>query len=218
MTTTIARARREALADIAVHYSVAIIEDDAYGMLPRVPARPLALLAPDLTYYITGFSKFLGAGLRTAYVVAPNARRAQSLAGALRALTVMASPITNAITTRWIKDGSADLVLEAVRAECASRQALAAEYLAGHDYLAHPEGFHLWLPLQSSWSMVEFASYLRTQGVAVVASVAFATDANPPEAVRICLGGPMDTAACAAALQLVAETLEHPLHPHATVR
>jgi DNA-binding transcriptional MocR family regulator len=76
---------------------------------------------------------------------------------------------------------------------------------------------HLWLPLASSWSVVEFASYLRTQGVAVVASAAFSTDGDPPDAVRICLGGPLTRDECDDALRLIAATLDHPLHPHATV-
>lgn len=216
-TVTVSRARREALADIALRYSVPIIEDDAYAMLPRSVPPPLALLAPELTYYITGFSKCLGAGLRSAYVCAPNARLAQRLAGALRATTVMASPITAALATRWVQDGTAEAMLQAIRAESMARQALAARHLARHEVLAQPEGFHLWLPLSSSWSLVEFASYLRTQGVAVVASAAFSTDGDPPDAVRICLGGPLSRSECDDALRLVADTLDHPQHPHATV-
>jgi DNA-binding transcriptional MocR family regulator len=65
---------------------------------------------------------------------------------------------------------------------------------------------------------VEFASYLRTQGVAVVASAAFSTDGDPPDAVRVCLGGPLTRNECDDALRLIADTLEHPQHPHATVR
>lgn len=216
-TLTVSRRRREALADIALRFSIPVIEDDAYAMLPRQVPEPLALLAPELTYYITGFSKCLGAGLRTAYVCAPNERQAQRLAGALRATTVMASPITTALATRWVVDGTAEAMLQAIRAESAARQALATRRLGSHGFQAHAEGFHLWLPLSSSWSMVEFASYLRTQGVAVVASAAFSTDGDPPDAVRICLGGKLTRAECDAALHLIADTLEHPLHPHATV-
>jgi len=216
-TTTVSRVRREALADIALRYSVPIIEDDAYAMLPREVPAPLALLAPELTYYITGLSKCLGAGLRTAYVCAPGERAAQRLSGALRATTVMASPITNALATRWVGDGTALQVLEAIRDESIARQALAAQHLRGHAVLAQPEGFHLWLPLASPWSVVEFASYLRTRGVGVVASAAFSTDGDPPDAVRICLGGPMTRGECDAALRLIADTLDHPRHPHATV-
>ncbi len=216
-TATMSRARREAVADIALRYSVPIIEDDAYAMLPRQASTAIATLAPELTYYVTGFSKCLGAGLRTAYVCAPNARHAQRLAGALRAISVMASPVTNAIITRWVDDGTADAMLLAIRAESVARQALAARALARHGVQAQPEGFHLWLPLSSSWSVVEFASYLRTQGVAVVPSAAFSTDGNPPDAVRVCLGGPIGRDECQHALELIADTLAHPRHPHATV-
>lgn len=216
-TTTTSRARREALADIALRFAVPIIEDDAYSMLPRGTPPPLALLAPELTYYVTGFSKCLGAGLRTAFVCAPTERAAQRLAGALRATTVMASPFTNALATRWIADGTAMAMLDAVRDESVARQALADQHLGRHGFAAQPEGFHLWLPLSSSWSVVEFASFLRTQGVGVVASAAFSTDGDPPDAVRICLGGPLSRGECDEALRLIADTLEHPQHPHATV-
>jgi DNA-binding transcriptional MocR family regulator len=216
-TQTMSRARREAIADVALRYSIPIVEDDAYAMLPRQNLPPLATFAPELTYYVTGFSKCLGAGLRSAYVAAPNARQAQRLAGALRAICVMASPVTNALATRWVQDGTAEAMLFAVRNESIARQALAARLLERHPFAAQPEGFHFWLPLESGWSVVEFASYLRTQGVAVVASAAFSTDGNPPDAVRICMGGPLSRADCEHALLLIADTLDHPLHPHATV-
>ena len=216
-TATISRARREALADIALRYAIPIIEDDAYGLLPRQMPPTLASMAPDLTYYITGFSKTLGAGLRNAYVRSPSARQSQRLAGALRATTVMASPITNALSTLWVEDGTADAMLQAIRTESNVRQAMAQKHLGAWGVTAPSESFHLWLPLSSAWSMVEFASYLRTQNVGVVASAAFSTDGNPPEAVRICLGGPMSRDDCDQALRLIADTLAHPLHPHATV-
>ena len=216
-TSTFTLARREALADVALRYSMPIIEDDAYGMLPRDLPAPLAVLAPELTYYISGFSKCLGAGLRTAYVQAPTARHAQRLAGALRATTVMSSPITNALATTWVNDSTADEVLNAVRAESTARQAMAASLLAPWGVASQPECFHLWLPLGPACSPVEFASYLRTQGVGVVASAAFSTDGDPPDAVRICVGGPTSRHECELALQLIADTLAHPEQAHSTV-
>ena len=220
-TLTVTRARRESLADVALRYAVPIIEDDAYAMLPRAMPSPLAALAPELSYYVTGMSKCLGAGLRTAYVRCPNVQQTQRLAGALRATTVMASPVTNAITTQWVKDGTAEAMLQAIRTESMARQALAATHLAAHAFESQPEAFHLWLPMNGAsangWSGVEFASYLRSQGVGVVAAAAFSTDGDPPEAVRICLGGQLSREDCGDALRLIAETLAHPRHPHATV-
>lgn len=217
-TLTVTQARREALADVALRFSVPIIEDDAYAMLPRSVPSPLAALAPELTYYITGFSKCLGAGLRTAYVRCPQVQQTQRLAGALRATTVMASPVTNALATLWVNDGTAEAMLAAIRAESMSRQALAASCLGERPWRSQPEAFHLWLPLNDpGWRGVELASYLRSQGVGVVAAAAFSTDGDPPEAVRVCLGGKLSRDDCADALRLIADTLDHPRHPHATV-
>lgn len=216
-TGTVTRARREALVDVALRYAIPIIEDDAYAMLPREVPPPLATLAPALTYYIGGLSKCFGAGLRIAYVHAPGPRQAERLAGALRATTVMCSPVTGALASLWIADGTADAMLQAIRDECSARQAMAARLLGQHGLRAQPEAFHLWLPLRDGGSVVDFASGLRAQGAAVVASAAFSTDGLPPDAVRVCLGGPSSRTDCEMALGLIADALEHPLRPHAGV-
>lgn len=214
-TATLPRARRETLADVALRYSVPLIEDDAYALLPRSSPVPLATLAPDITYYVTGFSKCFGAGLRTAYVRAPNARQAQRLAGALRANTVMASPITSALATRWVQDGTAEAMRLAIQQESAARQLLVERHLSHCVYQTAPESFHFWLHLPRGTHVTDFAAYLRSQGVGVVASAAFSTDGNPPEAVRVCLGGPLGREPCEQALRLIAHTLEHPQGAHA---
>ena len=63
----------------------------------------LADYAGALTYYISGLSKWLGAGMRVAYVLAPTHAAQQRLAGALRATTVMASPFINAVVSHWLE-------------------------------------------------------------------------------------------------------------------
>ena len=40
----------------------------------------------------------------------------------MRALCVMASPITAAVATRWINDGTADTILRFIRAETMERE------------------------------------------------------------------------------------------------
>jgi len=201
---TIPAGRREALADVAQRYNVAIIEDDPYAMLPSQMPEPLTLLAPELSYYITGFSKCLGAGMRTGYVKTPDALRRKRLAATLRAFTVMASPITSALATRWVDDGTAEAMLDAVRAESADRQELAQNLLRGLRYTADPEGFHLWLEVPPEVSPLAFSEHMRSQGVWVVASAAFATDGTPPQAVRVCLGGAMNWSECSAGLKRLA--------------
>jgi hypothetical protein len=71
-TCTTSVSRRQALVEIARHYEVAIIEDDAYGFLPRNAPPAIASLGSELTYYVTGLAKTVGAGLRIAYMVAPD--------------------------------------------------------------------------------------------------------------------------------------------------
>ncbi|WP_092140701.1 PLP-dependent aminotransferase family protein [Cupriavidus sp. YR651] len=218
-TRTMSQARREILADVALRYSVPIIEDDAYGMLPRQRPESFSSLAPELTYYLTGLSKCFGAGLRIAFVLAPTARQAQRLAGTLRATTVMASPFNTLLACAWLKNGVVDDMLAAVREECTARQAIAARVLAGHDYFSDPDGFHLWLPLTEAcdWRPSELALHLRSRGIGAVSSAAFSTDGNPPNAIRLCLGGPYDREEIDESLQIVADTLDDPYHLHSAM-
>ncbi|MEA3119445.1 MAG: hypothetical protein QOI13_2715 [Paraburkholderia sp.] len=215
-TLTLSVTRREALVDVALRYNVPIIEDDAYGMLPQTSPAPLATLAPELTFYVTGFAKTFGAGLRIAYVNAPTARQTQRIAGALRATTVMPSPFTSALATQWINDGTAHDMLNAIRAEANARQTIASQELDSWPYDAHPDGFHLWLPMpqHSDWSAPELAQQLRSRGIGAVAGAAFSTDGNPPNAIRVCLGGPQDRSDCREAMKQIADMLEDPHHLH----
>lgn len=216
-TATISAARREALADVALRYSVPIIEDDAYAALPTKKPTTLAELAPELSYYVTGMAKCLGAGLRVAYVHAPTRSATQRLAGAMRALTVMASPLTVALTTQWINEGLAGAMVQAIRRETQARHSLLQRYLHDYDVLSQPESFHAWLSLPATLSPNEAASFLRSRGVAAVASTAFATDTAPPKALRLCLGGPLTLAQCEQGLRVVADTLAHPQQVHSSV-
>ena len=217
-TATMGPRRREAIADIALRYSVPLIDDDAYAKLVEPALPTLSSLAPGLSYYVGGLSKSLGAGLRIAYVHAPTEALTQRLAGALRATTVMASPIAAAIATRWIVSGVAQRLLDAVRAESVARQQLAVRYLSDFGLCGHANGFHVWLTAPGPRSVVELALSLRSQGVACVAAMAFATDADPPAALRLCLGGAFSRDEIQQSLRLAAFAMEQPVghaHTHA---
>lgn len=216
-TLTIPETRRVELAAIARRHRVAIIEDDAYGFVPGALPPPLAAIAPELTWHVAGLSKCIGAGLRIAYVVTPDARSGWSFAAALRAASVMASPLTAAIATRWIEDGTGDAILRFVRTEAAARQRLAAEVLAPGSYRADPLSYNLWLDLPAPWTRSAFAGHMQATGIGVAASDVFAADGNPPEAVRVCLGGPQSRDAVRGALEFMAHALGHPPEISATV-
>jgi DNA-binding transcriptional MocR family regulator len=206
-THTISLRRRMAIAEMARRFGVPIVEDDPYGILPIDGPPPFAAIAPDVTWHVGGLAKCLGAGLRVAYVVVPDARSGFLFASSVRTATVMASPVTVALATRWISDGTADALLAAVRQESTERQRLASEILPPGSFRAGAGGFHLWVSLPESWTRSAFVGHMRFTGIGVVASDAFATDSAPPEAVRVCLGGPADRIAVHGALEFMAHAL-----------
>jgi DNA-binding transcriptional MocR family regulator len=201
--------RRRKLARVAEEFGVAIIEDDVYGTLATDAPPPLSSLAPAQSYFVASLSKAVASGLRIAYLLAPDARTADRLAAAVRATTWMATPLTAEIASRWILDGTAERVREAVRAEVRSRQRLARSILAGQRMRAHPEGFHIWLELPPGWSSAELVMQARRAGVAITPSDAFAVGSEPPPAaVRLSLGAARTTDALERALRTVARLLE----------
>jgi DNA-binding transcriptional MocR family regulator len=206
-TLTVPAGRRNALAAVARRHGVPIVEDDAYGFIPVHGPAPFAAIAPDLTWHIAGLAKCIGAGVRAAYVVAPDARSSWPFAAAVRAANVMASPFTVALATRWIEDGAADRILRFIRAETAARQALASEILPPGSYKADRLSFNLWAALPPGWTRSAFIGHMRSTGIGVVASDAFTAGGDPPEAVRVCLGGPTTRASLRHALEYMAHAL-----------
>ena len=133
---------------------------------------------------------------------------AARLTSTLRATVQMSVPLIVAIVTRWMRDGSADDIIEAISTEAAARQKLARDVLAGHAYSAHPNGHqHPWLPLPAGWSSLRFAAHLQKRGLAVVTGEAFATTAAPPNCMRIALGAARSRPLLLRALEILRETL-----------
>jgi len=206
-TLTVPLRRREAICAVAQTYRVPIIEDDAYGFIPQHAPPAIAAMAPDLTWHIGGLSKSIGAGLRLAYVVAPDAKAAWPVVSAMRAGNVMASPLTTALATRWIEDGTADDILAFIRSEAAVRQRIAAEILPAGTFHADPIGFNLWMTLPGEWSRSAFIGHMQASGIGVVASDAFTVAGPPREFVRVSLGGPISRARLREGLAFMAHSL-----------
>ena len=215
-TITIPERRRDVICALARRHKIPIVEDDAYGFIPTHAPAPLASIAPDLCWHIAGLAKCIGAGLRLAYVVAPDARMGWSFNSAMRALCVMASPVAAAIATRWIDDGTADTILRFIRAETMARERIAAKRLEPGTYLSDPLSFNLWLPLRNGWTRSVFVSHVRSTGLGVVPSDAFTAGGAPPEAVRVGLGGPVTRSQIDRGLEFMAHALERPPESVAT--
>lgn len=206
-TITLSLPRRKALIAVARQFGVPIIEDDAYGALPRAPLPPLAELAPEIVFHIAGLAKCLSPALRIAYLAAPDGRSASRITAALRASARMVSPLTAIIASRWIESGVADEVLTAIREETRARQAIAADLLPADAVSTNVEGFHLWLSLSEPWTRGEFVERVRSSGVGVVASDAFALG-HAPQAVRLGLGAAATRDELRRGLHIVADVLD----------
>jgi len=212
-TATLSLPRRQAIVATARRHGVALVEDDAYGALAEAetpPLPPLAALAPEITWHLATLSKCATPALRIAYVAAPDPHAALRLAAGLRAVSLMASPLTSALATQWIGDGTLDALTAAIRAENQARQRLAATLLPAGAVTGNPDGNHLWLTLPVGVGRTGFVAAAREAGLLVVASDAFDVTGAAPEAVRLSLGGVPDRAALRHALTLLADLLRRP--------
>jgi DNA-binding transcriptional MocR family regulator len=205
-TATLPLERRQALVAIARQHGVPVIEDDAYGALVRGAPPPLAALAPEAVFHVSGLAKSVSPALRIAYLAVAEPRQVSRLAAAVRATTGMASPLTAALATRWIGNGTAAAIVAGIRRETAARHAIAMETLPVEHVAADPSAFHLWLRMPQEWTRGEFIARLRPANIGIVGSDGFAVS-TPPEAVRIGLGAAHDRQSLYEALQQVADLL-----------
>ncbi|MBO0662880.1 PLP-dependent aminotransferase family protein [Jiella sp. MQZ9-1] len=207
-TITMPTDRRLAVAEILNDRQLPAIEDDAYGFIPPKAPAPLAVSAPDLIWHIGGLAKCIGAGLRLAFTVAPSGTDANALTQALRAASGMASPISVALATHWIEDGTADGIRRFIRAESAARQSMAADLLAGLDFAADPYAFNIWLRLPPGrYGRADVMGRLANRHLAAMPSDSFTVLGQPQEALRICLGGSITRDELVADLRFLASAL-----------
>ena len=206
-TAVMPETRRREIVAVARAHGLAVVEDDVHGLLPEERPRPIAALAPERSYYLTSTSKTLAPGLRIAYVAAPPAM-VPRLAASLRATTWAVAPLTAAVASAWIRDGTADALLAARRQEARERQSIARARLAGADLQTQPEAYYLWLRLPDPWRGDAFAAEARARGVLVTPAEAFAVGREAaPHAVRLCLGAARTRAALGRGLDVVAGLL-----------
>lgn len=206
-TVTMPEKRRRELAAVAKRCNARIIEDDPYWLLAESPPPPIATCAPEHTYYISTLSKCLTPGLRVAFVLVRDpVERARFLA-ALRSFALMATPLTAALATQWILDGSASTLMQGVRDEARVRHTIARDVLAGR-YAPPGDGLHIWVELPSYWRSYQLAQAAESEGLAVVPAEAFTTGGEPDNAIRISLGSVKDRARLRAGLQRLSRLLE----------
>ncbi|WP_338762862.1 PLP-dependent aminotransferase family protein [Massilia sp. METH4] len=203
---TVPERRRKELAAIAKRCNVRIVEDDPYWLLAEGPPPPIATLAPDHVYYISTLAKCLTPGLRVAFVLVRDAQVRERFLAALRSFALMTAPLTAALATQWILDGSAFRLMEGVRSEVRLRHRMARDVLAGRCTGAG-DGLHVWIELPAYWNSSQLARAAGSEGVAVTAAEAFAIDGGSVNAIRISLGSIKDRGQLRAGLQRLSQLL-----------
>lgn len=178
---------RERLVGIARTHGLFLIEDAAYAFLADSPPVPLRALAPELTVYVSGFSKNIATGLRVGFVVAP-LQWVPAIERTIRATTWNTPGVMTALVCGWIEDGTV-LRLEAEKREDArKRQTLARKALEGLKVIGHPASYFLWLPLPEEVRADQVAVALLSMNVAVSTAEPFAISSPVPHAIRLALG------------------------------
>jgi DNA-binding transcriptional MocR family regulator len=203
---TIPQRRRKELAGIAQRCNVRIVEDDPYWLLAEAPPPPIATFAPEHVYYIATLSKSLTPGLRVAFVLVRDPQERERLLAALRSFALMVAPLSAALATQWILDGSAERLMEGVRKEARLRHRMAGDILAGR-YSGAGDGLHVWLELPAYWHSSQLARAADSEGIAVTPAEAFATGGAAVNAIRISLGSIRDRGRLQAGLQRLSHLL-----------
>ncbi|THC43405.1 PLP-dependent aminotransferase family protein [Massilia sp. Mn16-1_5] len=204
---TMPEGRRKELAAIAQRCKVRIVEDDPYWLLADAPPPPIAALAPEQAVYISTLSKCLTPGLRVAFVLLRDPQERERFLVALRSFALMAAPLSAALATQWILDGSAGGLLAGVGKETRLRHRMARDILAGR-YGGAGDGLHVWLALPAYWHSAQLAGAAASYGIAVTPAEAFATtDGESVNAIRISLGSIQDRGRLQAGLQRLSDLL-----------
>jgi DNA-binding transcriptional MocR family regulator len=203
---TMPEQRRKELAALAMRAGVRIVEDDPYWLLAEAPPPPVATFAPDHACYIASLSKCLTPGLRIAFVLMRDAQERARFLVALRSFALMVPPLTAALATQWILDGSAGRLMEGVRREARIRHRMARDVLAGR-YDGAGDGLHVWLELPAYWDASRLARVADQEGLSVAPAEVFANGGESVNALRISLGCIRDRERLRAGLQHLSRLL-----------
>jgi DNA-binding transcriptional MocR family regulator len=207
--------RRRRVASVIRDREILVVEDDTYGPLAPNAPRPVSALVPELSYYVSSFSKAVTPALRAAFVIAPTGAHATRVSRHLQATGWLVPPIMAEIAARWISSGTATKIVADRRREAEARQTLLRGALALPRSAGSPHALHHWLELPRQWERAsDFVDTLRRRGVLVTTGDAFAVDtAQPVRAVRMSLGAAPSRDALANALDVLAAVLREDPEP-----
>ncbi|WP_279610678.1 aminotransferase class I/II-fold pyridoxal phosphate-dependent enzyme [Burkholderia gladioli] len=203
--------RRREIVEVCRRRDLLIVEDDVYGWMPEEALPCLAILAPGRTTYVTGLSTLVGPGLRIGFVITPP-QHVHALGVALRATTLMASPLNAAMATSVLESGEMTHIVETIREETRARQALVAASLPASAIVTRPGAFYFGLRTGNHQTGQGFARAAEAAGIGVTPYDLFeATPLTGSTLVRVCHNAAPDRDSLRRALAGLARMLDQPV-------
>lgn len=187
-TATMGLARRRAIVEVCRQAGAWIIEDGVYALGPST-APALVTLAPERVLHVNGLSKSIGPGLRIGLLTLPAAMTdlARDL---LQDIPMVPSPLSCAVVEEWLSSGVIASVPQDLRHEARRRSSLAVSLLGAAELVAHPDAYHLWLPMPRE-AADQLAAAAASVGIRVTPPESVMVDpGDPASGIRLCLGGP----------------------------
>ncbi|EOL8944547.1 PLP-dependent aminotransferase family protein [Cronobacter dublinensis] len=179
--------QRGALVTLARRFDLLLIEDAPYAWLVKPAPQPLAMLAPERTVYVTGFSKNIATGLRVGAVVCPP-RFLGAFERTIRATTWNTPAMMATLVCNWLRDGTVARFEALKRRDARARQRIAREALSPLPVVSHPSSYFLWLPLAEGVRAEQVVQKLLQKKISISTAAPFSTSPHIPHAIRLALG------------------------------
>ncbi len=199
--TTMSLEKRKAVYEIALKYSLIILEDNPYGEL-RFAGQDIPTIKSidreNIVIYCGSFSKVLSAGMRVGFVSAPH-EIANKIVVAKQVEDVHTNQFFQMLCSDFIEKYSLDAHIENVRAiyrrKCAIMLDALDTYMPKEVSYTRPDGgLFVWLTLPENIDLSEYVSRCLERKVAVVPGTAFTPDENEiSHSFRITYSTPTDT-------------------------
>ncbi|MDF2177957.1 PLP-dependent aminotransferase family protein [Aliiglaciecola sp. CAU 1673] len=203
-------ARREQIVALCRQHKVMILEDDVQFVARSQKPPSLQQLAPDITLYVSSFSKRFSGAMRLGFVVVPECLF-DTLRLSLRASSWTGAPLPLEWFCTWFEEGEVKALDNWLAMEMQARHRLAQEYLG--TFLAATDdidsSFNLYLPLPDGWLGHEFVEKAAKAGALVRNSDEYRVGPRPPEpAIRLCLSRPANNTELVKGLAVIRRLLE----------
>jgi DNA-binding transcriptional MocR family regulator len=198
--------RRQAIASVAEHLDLQVIEDGVYDFMVERDLMPLFSLIPHRTVYVTSLSKSVAPGLRVG-IIAAREPVLELIANQTQSLLWAAPSLMAEVACDWMDSGVARSLADAHRKECGLRVSIARRVMDHLDFRVQPFTAHMWLRLPVPWTSEAFVVAARRQGVALAPTEAFSVRRGDDGAhVRLGLASPRSSHEMTLGLRRIAST------------